>query len=47
MSRLEGLFLSPDVEVRIAAGEAMVMLLETAYEYDEVNNGEGLIYIVN
>lgn len=35
VNRLEGLFLSPDVEVRIAAGEAMVMLLETAYEYDE------------
>ena len=36
MTRLEGLFLSTDVELRIAAGEAMVMLLETAYDFDEV-----------
>lgn len=31
----EGIFQSTDVELRISAGEAMVLLLETAYDYDE------------
>jgi len=46
VTRLEGLFLSTDVELRIAAGEAMVMLLETAYDFDEdyePENFEGLV----
>ena len=36
MILLEGMFLSTDVDLRIAAGEVMVLLLETAYDYDTV-----------
>jgi len=34
MILLEGMFLSTDVDLRITAGEVMVLLLETAYDYD-------------
>jgi hypothetical protein len=33
---MSGLFTSPDLELRIAAGETTALLLENAYEYDEV-----------
>lgn len=32
---LQGMFSSQDVELRITAGETMVLLLESAYDYDE------------
>ena len=33
---LEGLLLSNDVDLRITAGEAIALILEFAYDYDEV-----------
>jgi hypothetical protein len=35
---MSGLFASPDLELRIAAGETMALLLENAYDYDEVRS---------
>ena len=36
VSKLEGLLLSNDVDLRITAGEAIALILEFAYDYDEV-----------
>ena len=33
---LRGLLTSSDVELRITAGETMALILESAYEHDEV-----------
>jgi hypothetical protein len=35
---MSGLFASPDLELRIAAGETMALLLENAYDYDEARS---------
>ena len=37
MKVLRGLLKSSDVDLRITAGETMVLLLEAVYEYDEVS----------
>lgn len=42
ISKLEGLLLSSDVELRITAGEAIALILEFAYDYDEEFEPEGL-----
>jgi hypothetical protein len=39
---LEGIFSSTDVDLRIAAGETIALLLEVAYNYDEEYEPEGL-----
>ena len=38
MKVLRGLLVSTDVDLRITAGETMALLLEAAYEYDEVGH---------
>jgi len=42
ISKLEGLLLSNDVDLRITAGEAIALILEFAYDYDEEFELEGL-----
>ena len=37
--KLQGLLLSNDVDIRIAAGEAIALFLEFAYDHDEVGFG--------
>lgn len=39
---MSGLFASPDLELRIAAGETTALLLENAYDYDEEYEPQGL-----
>ena len=36
IKKLQLLLLSSDVDVRITAGEAIALILEFAYDYDEV-----------
>ena len=36
INKLQGLLLSNDVDIRIAAGEAIALVLEFAYDHDEV-----------
>jgi len=42
VSKLEGLLLSNDVDLRITAGEAIALILEFAYDYDEEFELSGL-----
>ena len=39
INKLQGLLLSNDVDTRIAAGEAIALVLEFAYDHDEVGFG--------
>jgi len=38
VSVLQSMFTSVDVDLRITAGETMVLLLESVYDHDEVKN---------
>ena len=38
IKKLQLLLLSSDVDVRITAGEAIALILEFAYDYDEVRD---------
>lgn len=42
LRNLEGMFSSPDVDLRISAGETSALLLEAAYNYDEEYQPEGI-----
>jgi len=46
ISKLEGLLLSSDVDLRITAGEAIALLLEFSYDYDEEFEPEGLATLI-
>ena len=39
------MFTSVDVDLRITAGETMVLLLESVYDHDEVKNKIHYVYI--
>jgi len=47
ISNLEGLLLSNDVDIRIAAGEAISLVLEFAYDHDEDYEPEGLDTLID
>jgi len=46
ISKLEGLLLSSDVDLRITAGEAIALILEFSYDYDEEFEPEGLATLI-
>jgi hypothetical protein len=46
VANLRGLLHSTDVELRIAAGEALALVLEFAYEHDEQYEPEDLLGLV-
>jgi len=46
ISKLEGLLLSSDVDLRITAGEAIALILEFSYDYDEEFEPEGLASLI-
>merc|ERR1712123_105667 len=46
-SKLEGLLMSNDVDLRISAGEAIALVLEFAYDHDEEFEPEGLDSLIS
>jgi len=46
ISKLEGLLLSSDVDLRITAGEAIALILEFSYDYDEEFEPDGLATLI-
>merc|ERR1712123_445391 len=47
ISKLEGLLLSDDVDIRITAGEAIALVLEFAYDHDEDYEPEGMDNLID
>ena len=47
LDHLHGLLSSPDVELRITAGETIALLLEVAYDHDEEYEPDGLENLVD